>query len=140
MTRQMVRVTERYILAHKDKINSENIATTIAVMILPFMQNILNRYDESDFHRVMRQQYVDEQGLLVPGFDFVGDWRKNHPTAFGIMTYFARQFRRNLNYNVEVATNLITDILLAWGWKISRVERNAIGHMLYRIKRLIFIV
>lgn len=138
MTRAMVAVTERYVAANKDSINSENVASTIAIMIVPFMNNILTRYSEADFHRVMNQKYIDEEGRLVYGFDFVGDWAVNHRTAYGIMTYFARQFRRNLNFNLEVATNLICDIIRSWHWRVSPRERMAIAHMLYRIKRHIF--
>lgn len=134
----MVKVTERYIAAHRNSINSDNIASTIAVMIVPFMQNILTRYSEADFHRVMNQSYRDEFGNTVPGFDFLGDWARNHTTAYPIMIYFARQFRRSLNFNIDIATNLVCDIIAAWHWRVQPRERAAIAHMLFRIKKTIF--
>lgn len=138
MTATMNRVIQRYVHAHKDKINTNNVASSIAVIIAPFMTNILTKYDENDWHRVMRNRYVDEQGKLCFGMDWINDWRSNHPLAFNMMSYFARTMRQSLNFDPNVATDMVLEIIASWNWKVYPHERVAVRHTIYRIKRLIF--
>ena len=133
----MNQVIQKYSREYKDKINSQNVASSISVVIAPFMVNVLSKYSEADFHMKMAQRYIDEQGKLCFGFDFIADWRDQHPYAFNIMTYFSRTLRNQLNFDVEIATDMVVDIIRAWKWHISAQEQKSIHHLLYRIKRII---
>jgi hypothetical protein len=135
MIQAMLHVIDRYV-ANKT-ISGPQIIALVKVLFVPQMTYILQKYSEQDFHRVMRQIYTDEYGQNIRGFDFIGDWKKNHIIAFTIALAVGRQFRRELDFNVDTISSLMVDIMRSWGWNIEFHERLSIRHDLVRIKRLL---
>ena len=138
MTSQMMATIKRYYEENKSQVKIQNVISGITVLIVPFMTNILGKYDEHAFHRAMTQTYKDEDGMICNGFDFIGDWKRNHALQFSVLVPAARMMRNSLNFNIDIATNLICDIIASWGWRLTFNERFAIRHLLNRIKRLIY--
>jgi hypothetical protein len=101
------------------------------------MTGILNKYNETDFHNVMKKRYYDENGNLCWGFDYLGDIKHNHPFAYGIAMMVARANKRKLNFDVNIGAEMMIDIILSWGWRVWPHEKAAIHHMMYRIKNAI---
>ena len=116
---------------------SVDVIRNIVLIVTPVMQGILNKYDQSDFHRVMNKTYRDEQGNLCYGFDFIGDIRKNHPYAFSIAMAVAKSYKKKLNFDVNIATELATDIMQSWGWYVYPQEKLGMRHLLFRVRRMI---
>jgi len=114
-----------------------DVIRNIGIIITPIMQGILHKYSEQDFHRVMGKTYRDEQGRLCYGHDFIGDIRRNHPYAFSIAMAVVRSYRKKLNFDINVSTQLVTDIMSSWNWYVYPQEKMAMQHLLYRLKRLI---
>lgn len=147
MTQRMLQVVQKYTTAYKPtldqyvRINQHNVDTqktlkAATVILVPFMTHVLNKYTEEDWHKAMGGRYRDEQGRLCIGFDFIADWRSNHPLGYFAGLQLARMYRRSIQYDVEIASDLIYDILSSWGWRISMSERMGIRHSLYRIKKI----
>lgn len=148
MTQRMLKVMQRYTQTYKPTldryvhVNKQNVNTgkalqALQVITVPFMTNILNRYTEEDFHAAMSRQYYDEEGKPCFGFDFIGDWRSHHPLGFNAGLQITRMYRKSLQFDIDIATNLICDIIRSWEWHLSFSERMSIRHLLYRIKRLV---
>lgn len=135
MIASMLRVIDKYVANRV--ITSSQILALIKVLFVPQMTYILKKYSERDFHRLMKQVYTDEYGTTIRGFDFIGDWKKNHIIAFTIALTIGRQFRHQLNFDVDVIANLMVDIMKSWGWSIDFGERMSLRHDLIRIKRLL---
>ena len=117
--------------------NNVNVIQNIALIVTPIMQGILQKYDQNDFHRVMSKTYVDEQGRRCYGFDFISDLRNNHPWAFSIAMGVARSNKKKLNFDVNVATQLVCDIFASWNWYVYPNEKMGMHHLLWRMHRLI---
>jgi hypothetical protein len=142
MTRSMNRVIREYVNRYNKeadyfRVNKHSVIENIALIINPFMTNILRKYSEADFHRVMSQTYVDEDGRRCWGFDFLGDWSRNHKFAWSIAMALARSWKNKLRFDVEIASSLVFDIMNSWNWNVSPTERAAVKHMLYRVRRTI---
>jgi len=135
MVNVMLQVIDRYV--HDKTINVNQVMSGIKVIIVPIMQHILTKYSEQDFHRVMSGTYKDEYGMTCYGFDFLGDWRNNHQLAYQAGIMVARNFKQQLNFNVDITTNMMCDIMQAWGWYVSYREKMGIRQNLVRIKRLL---
>lgn len=135
MVQQMLRIIDSYV--GNKQINVNNVMSGIKVIIAPMMTHILSKYSEPDFHRVMTTTYKDEQGKTCSGFDFLGDWRRNHLLAYNAGLMVARSFKQQLNFNVDITTRMIVDIMRAWGWHVSPLEMLSLRHVLVRIKRQI---
>ena len=141
MTDRMNHVIEAYIHKYNQKgyvhFDNTTIIRNVSLIVVPLMQNILTKYSESDFHRKMNGIYTDEYGHRAYGFDFIGDWKKNHPFAFNIAMGFARSYKTRLRFDVTIATELIVDIMRSWGWSIRSNEVSGIKHLLWRMRKLI---
>jgi len=139
MSDAMANTIKRYCQNYKGQIDINQVIQGITLIVVPFMQNILQKYSEQDLHNALRRHYKDDNGRLCEGFDFIGDWRKNHPIGFNILVNLARSpgIRNRLNFDVNIATNLIVDIMTSWNWNISFAERVIIHEQIVRVKRLI---
>lgn len=135
MINSMLRVIDAYVI--HGYISSPQIVALVKVLFVPQMTYILKKYSERDFHRLMRQVYVDERGQRIMGFDFIGDWKKHHSLAFTIALAIGRNFRNQLNYDVDVMANLMVDIMKSWGWNVQSHEKMSLRHDLVRIKRIL---
>lgn len=141
MTHKMRNVVKSYLVRYNPDgyytVTNENIMKNISMIVIPFMTTILNKYNEEDFHNAMKRRYYDEDGNLCWGWDYIADIKRNHPLAFRIARSYARMYKSKLNFNVNVAAELMIDIMLNWSWKVWPHEKQAIHHILYRIHRLI---
>lgn len=135
MINSMLRVIDAYF--QRGYINSPQIISLVKILFVPQMTYILKKYSERDFHRLMRQVYIDERGQKIMGFDFIGDWRKHHALAFTIALTIGRNFRNQLDYNVDVMANLMVDVMRSWGWNVQPHEKASLRHDLIRIKRIL---
>lgn len=142
MTDQMNTVVQSYISRYNQKgyfqVDNSSIIKNISVVVIPLMQNILTKYNENDFHRKMNHVYTDEYGYRAYGFDFIGDWRSNHPFAFNIAMQIVRNYKKGLKkFDIDIATGLVIDIMRSWGWHPTINEAKGIRHLLWRMKRII---
>ena len=138
MNEAIRRVANRYAKQYKSKLTADSVVSSILVIVTPFLSNVFQKYSEADFHRAMSGSYIDEDGRQVPGFDFIGDWAKNHNTAFPIMLYLARMYKKDLNFNTEIASKIIVEVMREWGWTVNHNEVYGIRYLFYRIKKVIF--
>ena len=141
MTGRMNNVIQAYVNRYNSsgyiQAKNSDVIRNIAIIVTPIMQGILQKYNEGDFHRVMNKQYYDEQGRLCYGFDFIGDIRRNHPYAFSIAMTVAKSYKKKLNFDANIATDLVIDIMHSWGWTVTYTEKMSMRHLLFRMKRLI---
>lgn len=142
MSLKMQDVIQRYVSRYQEhdgyyKVSSENVTRSIQTIVTPIMMSILQKYNETDFHNVMKKRYRDEDGFLCWGFDYIGDMKRNHPWAWNVAMMIIRANKKKLNINVNVAAELMIDIMYSWGWRVWPHEKQAVHHMLYRVKRLI---
>lgn len=142
MTNKMNQVIQSYVNRYNvgsylTNTNNADVIRNIGVIITPIMQGILHKYNEQDFHRVMNHTYRDEYGRLVYGFDFIGDIRRHHPYAFNIAMTVVKSYKKKLNFDVNVATQLVCDIFAAWDWYVYPKEKMGMKHLLWRMKQLI---
>lgn len=135
MTQQMFSVLQDYHARYKNKMSEQDTLQVIQMLLVPMMTNILTKYNEDDFHRVMNQSYTDELGHLSWGFDFIGDWRRNHTMAFNMAMPFVRMM--GLRINTDILTQLVEDIIRSWGWQLKFIERDSLRHTIKRMKRLV---
>jgi hypothetical protein len=141
MTNKMNHVIQAYVNKYNSsgfiQAKNSDVIRNIAIIVTPIMQGILQKYNENDFHRVMNKTYYDESGRLCYGFDFIGDIRRNHPYAFGIAMTVVRSYKKKLNFDISIATQMVIDIMHSWGWTVTYNEQMGMRHLLYRMKRLI---
>ena len=138
MTDRMNQVIQSYVRRYNtSRYENVDVIRNIALIVTPIMQGILQKYDQNDFHRVMNRTYIDEQGRRCYGFDFIGDIRGNHPLAWSVAMTVAKSYKKKLNFDVNIATQLATDIMQSWGWYVYPQEQMGLRHLLYRTKRMI---
>lgn len=142
MTNRMNHVVQAYVNrynvgSHLSNTTNSDVIRNIAIIITPIMQGILQKYDQHDFHRVMNHTYRDEFGRVCYGFDFISDIRRNHPLAFSVAMTVAKSYKKKLNFDVNIANQLVIEIIQSWGWFVYPHEKEGMRHLLFRLKRLI---
>ena len=131
MTARMNHVIQSYanrynVSGHLRDVSQQDVIRNIAIIITPFMHNILQRYTEADFHRAMNRN-----------FDWVADWSNHHRFAWSVAMSIAHSYKRKLKFDVPIATQLVIDIIHAWNWSVTQQEAWSIRNLLYRISKII---
>lgn len=81
-------------------------------MAIPWLVECLKKYSEQDFHKRMAD----------PMFDFINDWETNHHKKFKAFMMGARRMRHAYDFNSQVITSRVVDILKEHGWSIYENE------------------
>lgn len=131
MTARMNHVIQSYanrynVSGHLQGVSQQDIIRNIGIIITPFMHNILTRYTEQDFHRAMNRN-----------FDFLSDWANHHRFAWNIAISIAHSYKRKLRFDVNIATQLVIDIIHSWGWSVTQQEAWSIRNLLFRVSKII---
>jgi len=142
MTHKMNHVIQSYVNRYNvsgylANTNNSDIIRNIGIIVTPIMQGILQKYNEQDFHRAMNHTYRDENDRLCYGMDFISDIRRNHPYAFSIAMTVARSYKKKLNFDINIATELVCDIFNSWNWHVYPNEKMGMRHLLWRMRGLI---
>ena len=96
--------------AAKPKIRFDDAMSSILTnmlmrIVVPWINSCFNKYTEKDFHIQMET-----------GFDFIEDWKRNHPERFGKFLKTARAFRHRFEYNQVAIFNEVMSIFRQEGF------------------------
>lgn len=99
--------------SHALDIFVKKIVNSILVdMAIPWLVDCLEKYSEEDFHKKMND----------PLFDFINDWETNHHKKFKAFLIGARRMRHAYDFNSQVITKRVSEILQNHGWTIRENE------------------
>lgn len=99
----------------------------LSEFVVPWLVDCLQKYDESEFHSRM----LDES------WDFIGDWKQNHPKKFKAFIFGARRLRYAYDFDAKAITEQIVQILEDNGWKINETETIQLYYTAQSIKQMI---
>src|SRR4051812_1032534 len=96
-----------------DKFVKRFVKSIIHSFVVPWLASCLSKYSEQDFHTRMQDQT----------FDFINDWKTNHPDKYPNFIKKAQKLKHNIDFNEDEVTARIVSILNAQGWQVYEYER-----------------
>lgn len=96
-------------------------------LVVPWINSCFAKYSEKDFHIQMET-----------GFNFIEDWKRNHPERFGKFIRTARAFRHRFEYNQLSIYNEVMVIFERKEWRISNTEKVRLMDVILRLKEMIY--
>lgn len=106
-----------------------NKTTTYFVLkiIVPLIENLFNKYSEEYFHKKM-----------TDGFDFIQDMEQNHTREYHIFIKSFRKLRKKLNVNASTMYNIIIEITVKKGWKLTDYEKMQVAVSINNLMEFIY--
>jgi hypothetical protein len=103
-----------------------------------------NKYTEKQFHERMNNQYIilDQntgEKITCLGFDFIGDWRKNHATKLYVFMKMAKTNKDYFTFSEEKILETMTELFKAKGWTLLEHERIGIEQTVKRLYNLLYL-
>lgn len=140
---------------HSSMTNS--VTNIIDVQIVPWLHQCFQKYPPNEFHKRMAwrvgqdgrleinpktgkyiQATYEFDGMIYPGFDYIGDWQKYHRKIF-IAFKMARRMKKYLNLDGTKLYNTIVGLLNDKGYYLKNHEMMCIKHTIAKVMRLIYL-
>ena len=74
-----------------DRFTNKIVTSLLMRYCIPWLAHCLSTYSESDFHSRMSD----------PFFDFINDWKMNHPDKYPKFIHGARKLRHRFTFDTE---------------------------------------
>ena len=103
------------------------VGSVLNEFVTPWLVECLQKYSEEDFHSRMTDQ----------SWDFIGDWKQNHPKKFKAFIFGARRLRYAYDFNSKSITTQVVKILEENGWKINDTETIQLYYTAESIRQMI---
>lgn len=101
----------------------------------------MTKYSEEYFHRIMQGTYVGVDGRPYHGYDFIADWRRNHPRMFYFFIkgsqFFVRKNQDIISFDSVSYAQKIVAVINNLGWKVYPQEFNDINDVIKQVIHLI---
>ena len=94
---------------------------------VPWLTECLSKYSNADFHQKM-----------MLGFDFISDWKMNHPERYEKFIKGAKKMKDSFNFDVDEITNRIVLLLGSKGWIVYDWEAGRLRQTIYQVKLEIY--
>lgn len=112
-----------------DKFTHNVIMGIIGKFIIPWFSYVIQTYPESYFHMKM----------IDPNWDFILDWKSNHPEKYGKMIKYAHKFRHRFFFDVdEILDRVVGSIRSQAGWQLYDHEILKIRDTIERVRQDIY--
>lgn len=108
-----------------------------------------NKYTEPQFHKRMKGQYLliikartpDEKPrqVVLNGFDFIGDLRKNHRVEYGTFISAATANKKYFQFNESDIITTLIQILRNKGWHLTDLELQCIRDNIRRLHNILYL-
>ena len=107
------------------------------------------KYSEEEFHRRMKGSYVltiksrdgieADRKVVLPGFDWIGDWRKFHKYKFMFFIKSVKEAKDWFVFNEEQIYNIIMQLLETKGWQVTEIEKENIKKTVRRLYNILYL-
>jgi hypothetical protein len=94
-----------------DSVVSGVVAELLAQLIEPWIESCFEKYTEEDFHKRM-----------AAGFDFIEDWKTNHPKKYATIIGALRRVRRRMILDENKILAVVVHAMRKKGWTITGDE------------------
>jgi hypothetical protein len=111
-----------------DRFVRKFVNTLVNSFVVPWLASCLAKYSEYDFHARMQD----------PQFDFIADWKTNHPDKYPAFIRKAQKLKHNIDFNENEITDRIVRILNEQGWTVYAFERDKLLSTVVRVKGEIY--
>ena len=96
-----------------DAVVSHVITSLLIQLFIPWIDYCFNKYTEEYFHLKMSQ-----------GFDFIQDWKMNHPDRYSAIMKAIRAVRRKIDLNNEKLLIVVVKEINKRGWTVTDWEKG----------------
>lgn len=93
------------------------------VVITPWVVSCFEKYDEPFFHQKMKD-----------GFNFIEDWRTNHPEKYNTFIKKGRKLRHFFKIDENDIMNKVDKLLQTKGWTLYPEEKEQIKEQIKTLK------
>ena len=121
----------------------------ITAELFNILSYYFNKYTEAQFHQKMKSQYVlrikarspseRERTVILNGFDFVGDIKRNHRTEFGTFLVAAQQYKKYFQFNEQDIVTTLLQILRNKGWTLKDHELQCVKDNIRRLHNILYL-
>lgn len=94
-----------------DSVVSGVVADLLAQLIEPWVESCFEKYDEQYFHKKMTE-----------GFDFIQDWKTNHPGKYKTIVGALRRVRRRMSLDENKILAVVVSAMKKKGWTTTDYE------------------
>lgn len=84
--------------------------------LTPWLVECLEKYSNEDFHQKM-----------AANFDFIADWKLNHPRRYSMFIKGGRRFRNRIDFDKAAILERVVKILMNNGWTVYPEEVFKLG-------------
>ena len=92
---------------------SQVVTSLLLQLIIPWIEYCFRKYDEKHFHTQMSN-----------GFDFIADWKDNHPDRYTIILNAIRRVRNRIILNEDKILQVVLNELKKRGWIVTEWEKG----------------
>ena len=110
-----------------DRVVSTITTSFVMKVIVPLVEAMFSKYSEEYFHQRMTE-----------GFDFMDDWEQNHTREYHIFIKSFRKMRNKINVNATTMYNIIIEITMKKGWKLTDYEKMHIAVSINNLMEFIY--
>ena len=102
----------------------------------------MTKYDEAYFHKIMTGSYYSQvDGKWHHGFDFIGDWKRNHPRMMYFFLkgakFFVAKNQDIISFDSMAYTQKVVAVVNNLGWKVYPNEVQDINDTIGQIIQMI---
>ena len=102
----------------------------------------MTKYDEPYYHRIMQGTYVSSvDGRVHHGFDFIGNWKKNHPRMMYLFLrgakFFVSKNQDIISFDADAYTQKVVVVVNNLGWRVYPQESADLRDTISQIIQMI---
>lgn len=89
------------------------VTSLLMQLIVPWIEYCFHKYSEREFHQRMTE-----------GFDFIADWKENHPERYQLIIRPIRRVRNRIILNEDKILSVVLNELKKRNWSITEWEKQ----------------
>jgi hypothetical protein len=95
-----------------DAVVNEVVTALLAELIAPWIEHCFNMYSEQYFHQKMNE-----------GFDFIKDWKTNHPARYSVILRAIRKVRGRIILDEQKILQVVLAEMRKKDWTVTEPEK-----------------
>lgn len=113
-----------------------NIMSGILNLVVSWIMSCFSKYTEEQFHQKMSSKFM-YNGYYYTGFDFIGDWEKNHRQKYNSILAVIR--KTGVKLDKQQLYLSIIDTIKKQGWNISKDEARCFEFTVMRLYNILYL-